>query len=398
MKKIGIYPGNFQPASRAHLEVYKQLKAVVGNNDVFVATTDREPIPEAPLNFGDKEQIWVRHGVPASHIVKVDSLPTDETGNTSEWRPEAIYRKFSKQHTIVIIVLNEKEASVIAKRHNPATGNSAMSAQSKAELHELYEELANTFSSDEDEGDPDLTFFRPGSNDFEKDVWVAPDGKPQYFQPYKGNEHHLAPFSEHAYIVVLDDSRIDGKPVSTSNIRNVLGSTKYSDDQKKKFFRWVFGWFDVGLYQLMTFKFRMAHQVAGNDEQPIRESSSRITTTKQLQDMVRDVLWEIISEDYSTTINTPDSSTNMTSISGQQQNPAQQRADASKQKADLVKQKQKAERDLDGMEKDLQWKQSDVLRKRKDELPNKRKELDALNKQISQASNPTISTSTTSLN
>lgn len=390
MKKIGIYPGNFQPASRAHLEVYKQLKAIVGNNDVFIATTDREPIPEAPLNFGDKEQIWVRHGVPASHIVKVESLPTDQTGNTGEWRPESIYRKFSKEHTVVIIVLNEREASTIAKRHNVVGGNS------KAELHELYEELASAIPSDDDEGD--LTFFKPEYNEFEKDVWINADGKPQYFQPYKGNEHRLASFGEHAYVVVLDDSRIDGKPVSTANIRRALGSTKYSDEQKKKFFRWVFGWFDVGLYQLMTLKFRMAYQVADTGTQPIKESTSRIATTKQLQDMVRDVLWEIISEDYSTTINTPDSSTNMTSISGQQQNPAQQRADAAKQKADLVKQKQTAERDLDGMEKDLQWKQSDVLRKRKDELPAKRKELDALNKQISQASNPTISTtSTTSL-
>ena len=42
MKKIGIYPGNFQPATKAHLEVYKRLKSMVGT-DSFIATTDREP-------------------------------------------------------------------------------------------------------------------------------------------------------------------------------------------------------------------------------------------------------------------------------------------------------------------------------------------------------------------
>ena len=70
MKTIGIYPGNFQPPTRAHLEVYKKLKQVVGP-DTFVVTTDRTPTAEAPLNFGDKEQIWVRQGVPASHIRKL---------------------------------------------------------------------------------------------------------------------------------------------------------------------------------------------------------------------------------------------------------------------------------------------------------------------------------------
>ena len=56
----------------------------------------------------------------------------------------------------------------------------------------------------------------------------------------------LRPFNEHAYIMVLDDSRINGKPVSTTNIRDVLGSSRYNDKQKKKFFTWVFGWFDIG--------------------------------------------------------------------------------------------------------------------------------------------------------
>ena len=37
MKKIGIYPGTFQPADRSHFEVYKKLKSMVGGNDAFVA-------------------------------------------------------------------------------------------------------------------------------------------------------------------------------------------------------------------------------------------------------------------------------------------------------------------------------------------------------------------------
>ena len=72
MKTIGIYPGNFQPPTRAHYQVYRRLRQMVGT-DVFIITTDRTPTPDAPLNYGDKEQIWVRHGAPAGHVVKVQN-------------------------------------------------------------------------------------------------------------------------------------------------------------------------------------------------------------------------------------------------------------------------------------------------------------------------------------
>jgi hypothetical protein len=237
-----------------------------------------------------------------------------------------------------------------------------------------------------------------------RETWLNTDGSLQYFQPYKGNERMLKPFNEHAYIVVLDDSRIQGKPVSTNNIRDALGSPRYNENQKKKFFRWLFGWFDIGLYELMTFKFRAAHQVAlpaepqpssavdnANTPTPTKPARIPISSKKRLEEMVYEVLEEIMmDEDYSTTINEPDSTTdNMTAGVDGEKSPAQQRSDATKAKQDLVKKKGQAERDLKGLKTDLDWKQSDVLRKRKDELPNKRRELDDLNKQLAAASSTT---------
>src|SRR5271157_2061334 len=103
MKHIGVYASNFQPATRAHFEVYKRLKSIVGD-DCYIATTDREPTTDAPLNFGDKEQVWVRHGVPASRIVKVASLPIDNVGKTIEWKPIEIFNNFSDEQTAAICV------------------------------------------------------------------------------------------------------------------------------------------------------------------------------------------------------------------------------------------------------------------------------------------------------
>jgi len=400
MKKIGIYPGNFQPATQAHLRVYKQLRAIVGP-DSFVAITDREPTPDAPLNFGDKEQIWVRHGVPGSYIVKVATLPIDHVEKASEWRPTEVFNNFSGEHTVEICVLNEQEAGLFSKRKGYVQPQSGMTAGTLKEVQNIFRELADS--------EKDRQSVKPEAD---KVMWIKPDGTPQYFQPYRGNEYNLRPFKEHAYVVILDDSRIDGKPISTANIRSVLGSSKYGDKSKKKFFRWVFGWFDIGLYQLVSAKFKMAHQVASPENTPLPPiatnvdnnnsgpataypqsvSNSRVyNPQRKLEELVYEILGEIMDEDYSTTINDPSSSSTDGNLTGgmdgkSQESPAQQKANAAKTKQSLVQKKQKAERDLKGLQTDLKWKQSDVLRKRKDELPGKRKELDTLNKQIAASS------------
>ena len=420
MKKIGIYPGTFQPADRSHFEVYKKLKSMVGGNDAFVATTDREPIPEAPLNFGDKEQIWVRHGVPASHIIKVQSLPSDDIEKAEEWRPQEIYHKFSAKHTVSIIVLNPKEAELFSRRKGKTNASSdGMSAGVRNDLNEIYEELSSPAAvpdaADEPEEDPDTSFEKKNKPHEEphKDIWLNSKGEPSYFQPYKGNENVLRPLEEHAYVAIMDDTKIQGHPVSTTNIRSVLGSSKYNDNQKKKFFRFVFGWFDVGLYQLMVYKFRNAHQVVYPDDEPsmpatVRqglntnqprlpaqtpqpEPKSRLyNPNRKLQEMVYTILKELVDEDYSSTINTPDSSTNMTDMSTsiEKEDPAKIASDQAKQRIDLVKQKKELE--AKSKQNKQQRDQYATTVKNYDQFQKKtdRDGIDSVNKQLSQPTKP----------
>ena len=308
MKKIGIYPGNFQPPVRSHYEVYKRLKSLVNDDEVFIATTDREPIVDAPLNFGDKEQIWVRHGVPSSHIIKINSLPTDDVERAQDWRPVEIYNKFSPQYTVAIIVLNEKETSVFSRRKTNVNSN-----EMGDELKEIYEELSRTQGNLSDKNSSPEKKDEPKEK-VQKEVWLDSKGKPQYFQPYRTNENSLKSITEHAYIVVMDDTKIQGNPISTDNIRMVLGSTRYNEEQRKKFFRWAFGWFDVGLYQLIVYKFRNAHQVTyPSDVSPNNNKASTSPTVineptpkqqiqnpkRKIQEIVREILKKMVDEDYS---------------------------------------------------------------------------------------------------
>lgn len=393
MKKIGIYPGNFQPADKSHFEVYKKLKSMVGGNDAFIVTTDREPIPEAPLNFGDKEQIWVRHGVPASHIIKVQSLPSDDIEKAEEWRPQEIYHKFSSKHTVAIIVLNPKEVELFSRRKGKTNSFSdGMSAGTRQELKEIYEELSTPIS-DEPEEDPDVSFEKKNKSheELHREIWLNSKGEASYFQPYKTNENVLRPFEEHAYIVVMDDTKIEGHSVSTTNIRSVLGSNKYTDNQKKKFFRFVFGWFDVGLYQLMIYKFRNAHQVSNEDEPNTPHIPHTLIPKNPIQEIVYTILKELVDEDYSTSINTPDSSTNMTDMAASLDNedPGKAAADAAKNRINLVKQKKELE--IQAKQDKQQRDGYQTVVKNYDQFKKKddRDAIDAVNKQLSQPAPPT---------
>jgi nicotinamide mononucleotide adenylyltransferase len=314
MKTIGIYPGNFQPPTRAHLEVYKKLKQIVGP-DTFVVTTDRTPTEAAPLNFGDKEQILVRHGIPGSHVIKVE-----------DWKhPLVIFNKFSKEHTKVVYALNPKEAAQLQLNNQDET---------------------------------------------------------KYFQPYEGKEN-MDTLDKHAYVLIVDDSKIDNKPVSTANIRQALGSDKYTPDEKKKFFRFIFGWFDIGLYTVVTSKFRQAFQASSPDNQGPTLKNEGLKS--QLQRMVR----EIMDEEYgmaSDVENTgrDDAGTDVSKTLNQQKN------DLAKQRVDLVKQKKEAEAKAKQNKQQRDQYSTTVKSYDSFQKKNDRDAIDTINTQLSKRVVPTV--------
>ena len=70
-RTIAIYPGRFQPMGRHHYETYKKIAEEYGINDTFIATSDKVKLPKSPLNFSEKEQVMLKHGIPEGQVVEV---------------------------------------------------------------------------------------------------------------------------------------------------------------------------------------------------------------------------------------------------------------------------------------------------------------------------------------
>jgi len=83
-------------------------------------------------------------------------------------------------------------------------------------------------------------------------------GSGKYFQDYKKNKRNLKGYEEHGYYLVAPhvSIRVGGKEVSGTAMRDLLGSDKFDDTQRKKLFRKMFGYFNQGVYNMMTNKFK----------------------------------------------------------------------------------------------------------------------------------------------
>ena len=68
---IAVYPGRFQPMGRHHYETYEEIARQYGAENTFVATSDKVSPPKSPLNFEEKKEVMIAHGIPANQIVKV---------------------------------------------------------------------------------------------------------------------------------------------------------------------------------------------------------------------------------------------------------------------------------------------------------------------------------------
>lgn len=70
-KVVVIYPGRFQPAHAGHVAVFRQLQKQFGRDSVYIGTSDKTDPERSPLSFEQKKQIWARHGVDTSHVLKI---------------------------------------------------------------------------------------------------------------------------------------------------------------------------------------------------------------------------------------------------------------------------------------------------------------------------------------
>ena len=83
-------------------------------------------------------------------------------------------------------------------------------------------------------------------------------GGGKYFQDYKKNKGNIKGFEENGYYLVAPHISISvgGKEVSGTTMRELLGSDKFDDKQRVKLFKKMFGYFNDGVFQMMTNKFK----------------------------------------------------------------------------------------------------------------------------------------------
>jgi hypothetical protein len=230
MKFVGIYSGNFQPPHKGNYITYKKLSKITGT-DTFIATTGRVNIPNDPLNFGDKVQIWVRHGVPANKIIKVENI----------FKPLEITHLYDPSTTIAIFILNQKDLQkVVGKTSNdPITGKP-------------------------------IYLQRSGNN-------------LSYFQPYETNKETLKPLNQNGYVIIMDDNSIDGRFINGPSIRKGLGSPRFTQNDKILFFKWAFGWYDPSLFDLIKEKYTSAQKSVPekNNNNDNKETIKELLNTPQ---------------------------------------------------------------------------------------------------------------------
>jgi cytidyltransferase-like protein len=83
------------------------------------------------------------------------------------------------------------------------------------------------------------------------------DGGKTYYQEFEKNKHELEGFEKHGYFVTAPQFG----NISGTRTRDMLGNPTIHDKEKVKFFKKTFGYFDKGLYNMMTNKFKKLYEV-----------------------------------------------------------------------------------------------------------------------------------------
>ena len=192
-RKIVLYPGRFQPMGRHHAEVFKKLQRDHGSENVFIVTSNKVAPPKSPLDFEEKKEIMVKHGIPDSQILQV----------TSPYRIGELADMFDSEGDIIVYAVGKKDMEESPRFRN-------LDGKKK-------------------------------------------DGSPTYFKSYEKNKRNLEPFESHAYIMVAPHVSIklpNGKEMSGTTLRDAMRNLTPEN------FEGVMGWFDKDIYETLQGKIK----------------------------------------------------------------------------------------------------------------------------------------------
>ena len=171
-------------------------------DDAYITTSAIKKPPRHPMNFKEKVRHMVKMGVPSSKIVQ----------ERTPYVAENVLKKYDSETTAVIYIFGEKDAG-------------RLSGGKKK------------------------------------------DGGAKYYQDYKKNKTDLKGYEEHGYFLTAPHISISvgGKEVSGTAMRELLGSSKIDDSDREKLFKKMFGYFDKGVFTMMTNKFKKIYKEEVNE-------------------------------------------------------------------------------------------------------------------------------------
>ena len=167
----------------------------------YITTTNIKKPPRHPMNYSEKVRHMVKMGIPKNRIID-ERVP---------YVAKNVLKKYDSETTAVIYIFGAKDAGRLAGG-------------------------------------------------------TKKDGSPSYYQEYTKNKNNLKGYEEHGYIMTAPhvSVKVGGKEVSGTVMRELLGSPKINEKDRPKLFKDAFGYFNKGIYQMMTNKFKKLFEVKEN--------------------------------------------------------------------------------------------------------------------------------------
>tara|TARA_Y100000592_G_scaffold48356_1_gene76634 strand:- start:19649 stop:22951 length:3303 start_codon:yes stop_codon:yes gene_type:complete len=162
-------------------------------DDAYITTSDIKKPPRHPLNYKEKIRHMAKMGISPNKVIKEKSPLVANN----------LLSKFDPKTTAVVYIFGEKDAGRLAGGRKK-------------------------------------------------------DGSLGYFQDYKKHRGNLKGFEEHGYFLTAPhiSMKIAGMEISGTTMRKVLGSSKIKDSDRPKVFKKLFGYYDEGIYKMLTNKFK----------------------------------------------------------------------------------------------------------------------------------------------